>query len=47
MNLKEDDPIWGNNTTLRIAGSGQILHVFVNGEFLGNNQNPDLIMHLH
>ena len=44
MNLKEDDPIWGNNTTLRIAGSGQILHVFVNGEFLGNKQNPYLII---
>ncbi|KAJ6341053.1 hypothetical protein OIU78_009265 [Salix suchowensis] len=36
VNLKEDDPVWGNNMTLRIAGSGQILHVFVNGEFLGS-----------
>ncbi|KAF9688768.1 hypothetical protein SADUNF_Sadunf01G0022500 [Salix dunnii] len=36
VNLKEDDPIWGNNMTLRITGSGQILHVFVNGEFLGS-----------
>ncbi|KAJ6428139.1 hypothetical protein OIU84_023538 [Salix udensis] len=36
VNLKEDDPVWGNNMTLRIAGSGQVLHVFVNGEFLGS-----------
>jgi hypothetical protein len=38
VSLKEDDPIWGDNMTLRITGSGQVLHVFVNGEFIGNNQ---------
>ncbi|XP_011000544.1 PREDICTED: beta-galactosidase 15-like [Populus euphratica] len=36
VSLKEDDPIWGDNMTLRITGSGQVLHVFVNGEFIGS-----------
>ncbi|KAJ7969973.1 Beta-galactosidase [Quillaja saponaria] len=36
VNLKTDDPIWSNNMTLRINGSGHILHAYVNGEYVAS-----------
>ncbi|KAL6222089.1 hypothetical protein ACLB2K_005481 [Fragaria x ananassa] len=39
VDLKKDDPIWGkNNITLRINGTGCILHAYVNGEHIGSDQ---------
>ncbi|KAL6224299.1 hypothetical protein ACLB2K_003154 [Fragaria x ananassa] len=36
---QKDDPIWGkNNITLRINGTGCILHAYVNGEHIGSDQ---------
>ncbi|KAJ7946663.1 Beta-galactosidase [Quillaja saponaria] len=36
VNLKADDPIWSDNMTLRINGSGHILHAYVNGEYVAS-----------
>ena len=38
VNLKEDDPVWSYNMTLRVKSSGQILHAFVNGEPIGKKK---------
>ncbi|KAG2398781.1 Beta-galactosidase 15 [Vigna angularis] len=37
LHLKHDDPIWSENTTLRINGSGHVIHAFVNGEHIGSH----------
>ncbi|XP_023529881.1 beta-galactosidase 15-like isoform X2 [Cucurbita pepo subsp. pepo] len=34
--LKKADRIWSNDMTLRINGSGHVLHAFVNGEHIGS-----------
>ncbi|KAK4779938.1 hypothetical protein SAY87_016044 [Trapa incisa] len=36
VNLKKKDPIWCENMTIRVNGSGHILHTFVNGEHVGS-----------
>lgn len=36
VHLKKNDPIWSNEMTLRINGSGHIIHAFVNGEHIGS-----------
>ncbi|RDX58412.1 hypothetical protein CR513_62274, partial [Mucuna pruriens] len=37
LQLKHDDPVWSENMTLRINGSGHAIHVFVNGEHIGSH----------
>lgn len=47
VDLKKDDPIWGkNNITLRINGTGCILHAYVNGEHIGKKIVITLIPHI-
>ncbi|XP_021902005.1 beta-galactosidase 7 isoform X2 [Carica papaya] len=36
VNLGKDDAMWSNNMTLRVHGSGQILHSYVNGKYIGS-----------
>ncbi|KAG6588101.1 Beta-galactosidase 7, partial [Cucurbita argyrosperma subsp. sororia] len=36
VHLKKTNLIWSNDTTLRINGSGHVLHAFVNGEHIGS-----------
>ncbi|KAL3825641.1 hypothetical protein ACJIZ3_021670 [Penstemon smallii] len=36
VNLDKDDPIWTDEMSLRVNGTGHILHAFVNGEYLGS-----------
>ncbi|KAG6588100.1 Beta-galactosidase 7, partial [Cucurbita argyrosperma subsp. sororia] len=36
VHLKKADRIWSNDMTLRINGSGHVLHAFVNGEHIGS-----------
>ncbi|KAF2287107.1 hypothetical protein GH714_038216 [Hevea brasiliensis] len=36
VHLKKDDPIWSRDMSLRVNGSGQILHAYVNGKYLGS-----------
>ncbi|KAM1836147.1 hypothetical protein ACFX14_018109 [Malus domestica] len=36
VHLKKDDPIWSKNMTLRVNGTGFILHAYVNGEYVGS-----------
>lgn len=35
LELKEDDPIWSDNMTIRVNATGQVLHAYVNGKYLG------------
>lgn len=35
VNLNKDDPIWSKDMRLRINGTGQVLHVYANGEYVG------------
>ena len=35
VNLKDDDPIWSDDMSIRVNGTGQILHAYVNGEYMG------------
>ncbi|XP_027331397.1 beta-galactosidase 7-like [Abrus precatorius] len=37
VHLKQDDPVWSDNMSLRINGSGQVIHAFVNGEHIGSH----------
>ncbi|KAJ8532098.1 hypothetical protein K7X08_012021 [Anisodus acutangulus] len=34
--IGKDDPIWSDDMTLRINGSGHVLHAYVNGQYLGS-----------
>ncbi|OIT28080.1 beta-galactosidase 15 [Nicotiana attenuata] len=34
--IGKNDPIWSDNMTLRVNGSGHILHAYVNGQYLGS-----------
>ncbi|XP_048334543.2 beta-galactosidase 15 isoform X1 [Ziziphus jujuba] len=36
LELKEDDPIWSDNMTIRVNATGQVLHAYVNGKYLGS-----------
>uniref|UniRef100_A0A2C9W6M4 Beta-galactosidase n=1 Tax=Manihot esculenta TaxID=3983 RepID=A0A2C9W6M4_MANES len=36
VHMKEDDPIRSHHMSLRVNGSGYILHAFVNGEYIGS-----------
>ncbi|KAB2623704.1 beta-galactosidase 15-like, partial [Pyrus ussuriensis x Pyrus communis] len=36
VHLKKDDPIWSKNMTLRVNGTGFILHAYVNGKYVGS-----------
>lgn len=42
VDLKDNDPIWSDNMTIRVNGSGHILHTYVNGEYIGR-----LSVHVH
>ncbi|KAJ8543368.1 hypothetical protein K7X08_005891 [Anisodus acutangulus] len=34
--IGKNDPIWSDDMTLRINGSGHVLHAYVNGQYLGS-----------
>ncbi|XP_038688653.1 beta-galactosidase 7-like [Tripterygium wilfordii] len=36
VNLDKADPVWSDNMTLRVNGSGHMLHAYVNGDYLGS-----------
>ena len=36
MDIKEYDPIWSHEMSLKVNGSGQIIHAYVNGKYIGN-----------
>ncbi|CAK9159233.1 unnamed protein product [Ilex paraguariensis] len=36
LNLDKNDPIWSDDMSIRVNGSGHILHAYVNGEYLGS-----------
>ncbi|CAA7053682.1 unnamed protein product [Microthlaspi erraticum] len=36
VDLKEKDPVWGKNMSLRINSTAHVLHAFVNGQHIGN-----------
>lgn len=35
MNIDENDPIWSDDMSLRVNCTGQVLHAYVNGEYIG------------
>ncbi|KAK7363330.1 hypothetical protein VNO77_05469 [Canavalia gladiata] len=37
LDLKHDDPILSDNISLRINGTGHVIHAFVNGEHIGSH----------
>jgi len=39
LDINQKDPVWTNNTILRINGTGHVIHAFVNGEHIGNVTN--------
>ncbi|KAA8534750.1 hypothetical protein F0562_029808 [Nyssa sinensis] len=36
VNIDASDPIWSPNMTLRVNSTGQILHAYVNGKYIGS-----------
>ncbi|KAI4379584.1 hypothetical protein MLD38_005862 [Melastoma candidum] len=36
VDLPEDDPVWSDNMTLQVNGSGHVLHGYVNGDYIGS-----------
>ncbi|XP_052180489.1 beta-galactosidase 15-like [Diospyros lotus] len=36
VSIKEDDPIWSHNLSVRVNGTGHVLHAFVNSELVGS-----------
>ena len=36
VDIKEYDPIWSHEMSLKVNGSGQIIHAYVNGNYIGN-----------
>ncbi|XP_075673897.1 beta-galactosidase 7-like isoform X1 [Castanea sativa] len=36
VDIKEDDPIWSHDMSLKVNGSGQIIHAYVNGKYTGS-----------
>ncbi|XP_010518958.1 PREDICTED: beta-galactosidase 15-like [Tarenaya hassleriana] len=41
VHLKESDPVWSKNMTIRINSTAHVLHVFVNGEHIGSQWAKD------
>ncbi|XP_039686051.1 beta-galactosidase 7 [Medicago truncatula] len=37
LDINQKDPVWTNNTILRINGTGHVIHAFVNGEHIGSH----------
>ncbi|XLT11934.1 hypothetical protein HN51_057624 [Arachis hypogaea] len=37
LQLDQDDPVWIDDMSLRINGSGHVLHAFVNGQHIGSH----------
>ncbi|XP_042758061.1 beta-galactosidase 15 [Lactuca sativa] len=35
VNIDENDPIWSDDMSLRVNCTGQVLHAYVNGEYIG------------
>ncbi|KAL8119871.1 hypothetical protein AgCh_017114 [Apium graveolens] len=36
VNIDEKDPVWSNNMSIKINGTGHVLHAYVNGEYVGS-----------
>ncbi|KAL7096126.1 hypothetical protein ACP275_10G064100 [Erythranthe tilingii] len=36
VKLEKKDPIWSRNMTLRVNGTGQVMHAYINGDYLGS-----------
>ncbi|GMY36491.1 beta-galactosidase 15-like [Fagus crenata] len=36
VNITGDDPIWSDDLSLRVNGSGHVLHAYVNGQYTGS-----------
>ncbi|XP_002516256.2 beta-galactosidase 15 [Ricinus communis] len=36
LHIKKDDPVWSSDMSLRVNGSGHVLHAYVNGKHLGS-----------
>ncbi|KAL9165755.1 hypothetical protein ABFS82_06G191200 [Erythranthe guttata] len=36
LDLDENDPIWSKNMSIRVNATGQIVHAYINGEYLGS-----------
>lgn len=34
--LTKNDPVWSDDMSLRVNATGQVLHVYVNGEYLSD-----------
>lgn len=47
LHVKHDDPIWSENMTLKINGSGHVIHAFVNGEHIGRILEPYVKLRLY
>ncbi|KAG4108984.1 hypothetical protein GLYMA_U031418v4 [Glycine max] len=37
LDVKHDDPVWGENVTLRINNGNHVIHAFVNGEHIDSH----------
>lgn len=46
VHLKKDDPILSKNMTLRVNGTGFILHAYVNGEYVGKTYKYGFLINL-
>ncbi|KAL7224940.1 hypothetical protein ACSBR1_026261 [Camellia fascicularis] len=36
LHIKKDDPIHSHNISIRVNGTGQVLHAYINGEYIGS-----------
>ncbi|EOA38915.1 hypothetical protein CARUB_v10011312mg, partial [Capsella rubella] len=41
VNLKEQDPVWSKNMSIRVNSTAHVLHAFVNGQHIGNYRVED------
>ncbi|KAJ1439952.1 Glycoside hydrolase, family 35 [Sesbania bispinosa] len=37
LDLDQNDPVWSDDMSLRINGSGHVIHAFINGEHIGSH----------
>ncbi|KAG5546987.1 hypothetical protein RHGRI_012874 [Rhododendron griersonianum] len=37
VNIKENDPLWSDDMSIRVNGTGHVLHAYVNGEYIGSH----------
>ncbi|KAL2327302.1 hypothetical protein Fmac_020729 [Flemingia macrophylla] len=37
LDLEQSDPVWSDNMTLRISGTGHAIYAFINGEHIGSH----------